>query len=160
MTLLVIDPGTRIMGWAIFKNGTLQDSGTITAKGNDLGKRLFTHYSGICGLLAGKPDVLLHEEGMVHRSRDGARSLGAALGVVLLAAAERTIKVKSINVSTWKKAFTGTGSASKEQVHAAVDAVCPGLLSEAQDKDGNFLDQDRADAIAIGMGFLATADVK
>lgn len=160
MTILSIDPGTRILGWAVFRAGCLLDSGTITVRVNDLGKRLLTLYSGVSALLvAVKPDILLHEEGMVHRSRDGARSLGAALGVVLLAAAQAGVKVKSVNVSTWKKALTGNGAASKQCVHEMLAALSCGL-SSAQDKDGNYLDQDRADAIGVGMGFLAMEDVR
>jgi crossover junction endodeoxyribonuclease RuvC len=59
--------------------------------------------------------------------------LGQARGVVLLAAARSGLEVGEYAARTVKRAVTGTGSASKEQVAAMVRALLPGAVDAAAD---------------------------
>ncbi len=88
------------------------------------------------------PDEAAIEETLVNRNPATSLRLGQARGVVLLAAVHAGLAVAEYGAKTVKRAVTGTGGASKEQVGAMVRVLLPGIGSPGP---------DAADALAIAI---------
>ena len=88
-------------------------------------------------------DVLALEEAFFGKSVQSALRIGEARGVVLVAAARAGIPVAQYPPATIKKAVTGRGGATKEQVQEMV-RITLGLAAPPQPADA-------ADALAIAI---------
>ncbi len=89
-----------------------------------------------------RPQAAAVEEVFVNENPRSTLKLGQARGVVLLAAARSGIEVGEYAPSLIKKAVVGTGGADKNQVHAMVARLLPGV------KIGG---ADAADALAVAI---------
>ncbi|MEO0248769.1 MAG: crossover junction endodeoxyribonuclease RuvC [candidate division WOR-3 bacterium] len=111
-----VDPGANAVGFCIVEAGGALTVGDLRPKGS-LGQKLLLIHSEITGAIDKfKPDLLVMEAVIYHKNPKTALVMGAARGVVLLAAAERGIPVKEISPTTVKKAVSGAGRAGKESV--------------------------------------------
>lgn len=127
LTVLGIDPGTATCGYGVVRAGSdrraaLVECGVIrTSAGEPLPLRLLVVAEAIAGLLdRHQPDVLALENVFHGRNARTALVLGHARGVVMLVAARRQVPVAEISPAEVKRAVTGTGAATKDQVGAMV----------------------------------------
>lgn len=128
MIVLGIDPGTATTGYGVVRGGngsgpgTLLECGVIRTRPRDpLPTRLQTIYDGLVELIAQhRPDAVAVEDVFYARNVRTTVVLGHARGVVLLAAAQAALTVHEFPPAEIKKAVTGRGAASKEQVQFMV----------------------------------------
>jgi crossover junction endodeoxyribonuclease RuvC len=147
-----IDPGLRITGYAAVDlargalEPTLVEAGVIRLDGKlPMEDRLEQLHRELGELLdALKPQRLAVEKLYAHYKHPRTAILmGHARGVIMLAARLRTIAIEHLPSTEVKKAMTGYGHASKEQMQRAVQAQC--RLAEPPSPP------DVADAIAIAL---------
>jgi crossover junction endodeoxyribonuclease RuvC len=89
-----------------------------------------------------RPDEAAVEETFVNKNPASTLKLGVARGVVLLAPAERGLKVTEYSTNLVKKSVVGAGHAEKSQVQMMVRRLLPGCTVEAA---------DAADALAVAI---------
>lgn len=147
MIILGIDPGSHNCGYGILEI----EKGKIIAVGYDtiilnsstpLAERIKNIYERIVGVLnENKPDKVGIETIFYGKNIQSAFTLGHARGAILLAVAQKDIPVVELSPRAVKKAVTGNGNASKQQVQY----MLPKLLNI---KVAN-LPEDAADALAV-----------
>jgi crossover junction endodeoxyribonuclease RuvC len=148
--VLGVDPGLRVTGFGVVaydeRSLSLLDAGTITSKGSDpITPRLTELYCGLCEVMDRySPDIMGLEKIYSHyRHPTTAIIMGHARGVLCLAAGLRGIRVESLPASRVKKAVTGNGRASKEQVNGMVKRIL-GIKGELKPVDVS-------DALAVAL---------
>lgn len=152
--VLGIDPGLRITGYGVVElrdreveprlveggvirlNAKLQMESRLEQLHRELGEILDEH----------RPQHVAVEKLYAHYAHPRTAILmGHARGVILLAAKQRGVHVESVPSTAVKKAITGFGHASKEQMQRAVMMQC--RLAEPPSPP------DVADAIAIALTY-------
>lgn len=153
MKVMGIDPGLNITGYACVECGEgseaprLLEAGVIRMpKTTDLPVRLGHLFEELESLLGEfSPGRLVVESIFSHKRFQGSGLLmGHARGVILLAAQRRGVPTGELAPAEVKKALTGNGRATKDQMQQAVMSQCG--LSEVPSPP------DVADAIAIALG--------
>ena len=126
MIILGIDPGSRITGYGLIKktgnkavhieNGSLY----LDQKGT-FADRLVTLYQEIQAIISAYgPQALVVENIFYHKNPKSLQKLGEVRGVVILAGAITNLKIYEYTPLEIKKAITGYGNATKEQVQYMV----------------------------------------
>jgi crossover junction endodeoxyribonuclease RuvC len=129
MIVIGIDPGAANTGFGVVRTAGTQmvalDGGVIeTAPNLPVEGRLARVHSALCELLDWhEPKAMALEDLFFGRNVGSALSVGQARGVVLLAAAERSIPCFDYTPQAVKKAVCGAGSAGKEQVQRMVASL-------------------------------------
>ncbi len=130
LTVLGIDPGLRVTGYAVIKlNGDgpeVCEAGVLRTHNSDpLEKRLKTIYDGLDAIISEfTPDVVSVESLYSHYNHpQTAVIMGHARGTILLCAANHRIPVESYASTRIKKSLTGSGRASKLQMQRSVRSV-------------------------------------
>jgi crossover junction endodeoxyribonuclease RuvC len=147
--ILGIDPGTAALGYGIVERtaGRLRavDYGCAeTSPDSALPERLLTIHRLITDLIAlHQPALIGVERLFFSRNAQTAFAVGQARGVVLLAAAERSVAVRDATPNEVKVAVTGYGAADKDQVQRMVRTVLGMTEIPAPD--------DAADALAVAI---------
>lgn len=125
--VLGLDPGLGVTGYGVVDvvagRTKLVEGGVVRpGKAGTLAERLITLHKSVGELLEEhRPSVVAVEELYSHYERPKTAILmGHARGVILLAAAERNIPVAHYLPTRVKKALTGNGHASKEQMMQAI----------------------------------------
>jgi crossover junction endodeoxyribonuclease RuvC len=122
MLVLGIDPGTASTGYGVATGAGMRlervDHGVIeTRPGVPAERRLAMIHARVAELLdAHRPDAVAVEELYFGANVQTAFAVGQARGVVLLAAGQRGISVRSYTPQQVKAAVCGNGRADKEQV--------------------------------------------
>lgn len=122
MIILGVDPGTLIAGYGVIerngKNVTLLDVGIIkNASEVSMPLRLKKIYSTLCRVIdTFHPDEFAIETAFYSKNAQSALKIGQARGVSILAGVNHEIPVTEYSPREIKKAVTGKGAASKEQV--------------------------------------------
>jgi len=148
LIILGLDPGLGTTGWGLIRaegnrlshlaNGRLK-----TDTQAPLPRRLAHLDAMLAALIADHgPQAAAVEEVFVNSNAQSTLKLGQARGVVLCAAARIGIDVGEYKPSTVKKSVVGTGNAAKEQVHAMVQVLLPGVKIDGP---------DAADALAVAI---------
>ena len=149
--VLGIDPGTRIAGYAVVDFDRRGDSRIVDAgvfrmhETAELAVRLRQLFDDVTALIAEHSPTHVALEAVFSHA-DYVRSaiqLAHARGVVLLAAEIRGIPIAELPPAEVKKAVSGNGRATKEQMQRAVMSQC-GLATMPEPPDV-------ADAIAIAL---------
>ncbi|MBN2457280.1 MAG: crossover junction endodeoxyribonuclease RuvC [Sedimentisphaerales bacterium] len=150
MKILGIDPGLKVCGYACLQTNETEreilEAGVIkTDERLHLEARLNQISCDISHLLDNhNPDVVAVEELYSHYAHPRTAILMAhARGVILQKCAERTIEIKSFSPTRIKKAVTGNGRASKQQVQRTIRSIFK--LTEIPEPN------DIADAIAAAL---------
>ena len=150
MIVLGVDPGSHATGYGVI--GTAPDLGMIaggvirTDAGDALAARLQTIHGGIVAVLAEhRPQAMAVENLFNARNARASLILGHARGVVLLAGAQASLTVAEYAPREVKKAVTGNGAATKEQVRFMVMR----LLSLR-----GSLPLDQSDALAVAIAHV------
>lgn len=130
MRILGIDPGLDITGYGVIDDYRdefrLLEAGVIkTSRARPLEQRLKKVYRGVSGLIKRyKPKILVLEELYSHYKHPTTVILmGHSRGVACLAGGENNIPIVSYPAKRIKKAVTGNGNASKEQVQRMVEKI-------------------------------------
>ncbi len=122
MIILGIDPGLNNSGYGLIKIDHSKilflAAGEIsTAKAKDFSEKLEILYRSCCDIIDDhKPDVFAIEETFSNVNPRTSLKLGHARGVLMLAGQMNNLPVYEYPATIVKKALTGVGSASKEQV--------------------------------------------
>jgi crossover junction endodeoxyribonuclease RuvC len=148
--VLGIDPGLNITGYGAVDVGgrdpVIVEAGTLRTDARaELADRIEQIHADLREVLAElKPDLVAVEQLYAHYKHPRTSILMAhARGVVLLAARQAGVPVRSIAATAVKKNLTGNGHASKLQVQRAIQGLC--RLAEVPEPP------DVADAIAIAL---------
>ncbi|MEJ7934591.1 crossover junction endodeoxyribonuclease RuvC [Sphingobium sp. AN558] len=148
MILLGLDPGLGTTGWGLIAvNGnrlTHVGNGQIkTDSALPLATRLLALDLALTDLiLEHRPDGAAVEEVFVNVNPQSTLKLGQARGVILLGAARSGMEVGEYAARLVKKSVVGVGNASKDQVHAMVSRLLPGV---------KIAGPDAADALAVAI---------
>jgi len=124
--VLGIDPGTAVTGYGVVRRDgrttSLVECGVIrTAARDALPARLREVHEGVVELIERhRPDAVAVEGAFYARNVRTTLVLGHARGVILLAAAQAGLVIHELPPAEIKKAITGTGAATKEQVQFMV----------------------------------------
>lgn len=123
MIVLGVDPGTAITGYGVVSytrgaKASLVECGVIrTSSKAPLPLRIREIYEGISALVVRfKPDVVSVEEVFHGKNAKSALTLGHARGAILLAASMQDVVIVEYSARSIKKAVTGYGAATKDQV--------------------------------------------
>ena len=152
MRVLGVDPGLRVTGYGAVDlaegrlEPTLVEGGAITLKAREPLAARLTVLSRELGEVMDdlKPAVMVVEELFAHYAHPRTAILmGHARGVILLAAEQRGVAVETLRPTEVKKALTGNGHATKQQMQRAVAAQCN--LAEPPEPN------DVADGIALAL---------
>ena len=152
MKVMGIDPGTGRVGYSVVEklNGkeALLDCGCFETKINsDLPSRLLLIYKFLKELIAKhSPDQFACESLFFATNVKTAFDVGAARGVILLAAEEAGLPITQYTPLQVKSSLTGYGKADKQQVQFMVTKILH--LKETPKPD------DAADAAAIALTHL------
>ncbi|TET37144.1 MAG: crossover junction endodeoxyribonuclease RuvC [Planctomycetota bacterium] len=147
VTILGIDPGTRIAGFGILEAGPggvkWVRHGAIKAPGKAEYSRRLLHLADRLEELIRvyKPDEIAVEKAFFGRSIRSAFTMGEGRGVIILTAARAGVPYFEYDPTQVKKATTGNGRAQKTQVQKAIKHHLK--LPEAPSPS------DAADALAI-----------
>ncbi|MFN4312224.1 MAG: crossover junction endodeoxyribonuclease RuvC [Ferrovibrio sp.] len=148
MRIIGLDPGLRATGWGVIlaEGNRLSHvaHGTIRTNPDDeLAWRLRTVHDALTEIIAEwQPQAAAVEETFVNKNPSSTLKLGQVRGVVLLAPAQAGLPVAEYAPTEVKKAVVGTGAADKDQVHAMVRRLLPGVTVTGA---------DAADALAVAI---------
>jgi len=130
MRVLGIDPGLRVTGYGLLEANGLRakvvEAGVVRSDEKaalpDRIRRIYLSVRDIIRDLA--PEAIVVEELYSHYGHPTTAILmGHARGVLLLAAAEAGVPVVTYGATRIKKALTGNGRASKEQVQRMIQST-------------------------------------
>ena len=148
MRVLGLDPGLRHTGWGVIdvsgnRLSHVADGVVSVAADLPFGERLVRLFRQIGEVLERfRPDEAAVEETFLNKNPASTLKLGAARGVVLLAPAERGLKVAEYSANLVKKSVVGAGHAEKTQVQMMVRRLLPGCTA---------VKADAADALAVAI---------
>ena len=157
MIILGLDPSLSCTGWGIIRAEgnrlTHVANGQIPTRAADpMPARLAAIADALDAILAQhRPDAAAAEEVFVNQNPASSLKLAQARGVALMCAGRFGLAVGEYAPTLVKKAVVGTGGASKDQVHAMVARLLPGV---------QIAGTDAADALAVALTHahhLATA---
>lgn len=149
MIILGFDPGTATTGFGVVEsvNDVLRpiDVGVIlTPADMPIEERLLSIYTDVNTLLDKyNPDTVATERLFFDRNVTNALSVGRAIGVILLAVAQRNLPWMEYTPMQVKTSVTGYGGADKNQIQQMVVRLLG--LAEVPKPD------DAADALAIAI---------
>jgi len=130
MRVLGIDPGLQVTGYGLLSTrgvrASVVEAGVVrTDKHESLDQRVKRLHEAIAGIVSElSPEVIAVEDLYSHyRHPVTAILMGHARGVIFLAAAQAGVTVVSYGATRIKKALTGHGRASKEQVQHMVQST-------------------------------------
>lgn len=149
MLVLGVDPGIHCVGYGLIQ----VQRGVCSAK--DYGffhidkklqfpERLKRIHDALSDILEDrKPDVMAVEEVYVTQNAKTTLRLGHARGVIILAAVEKGIEVAEYAPREVKKAVSGIGSATKEQIQW--------MMAQMLHLQLDTLQEDAADGLAVAL---------
>jgi crossover junction endodeoxyribonuclease RuvC len=150
MIVLGIDPGSQVTGFGLIEvegsSEKLLHVGVIRLdRAQNQQLRLAEVYKTLCALIEKHlPDFCAVEMPVYGKNPQSMLKLGRVQAAAMLAALSHEIPVVEYTPKEVKKAVTGNGNASKEQVRFMVRS----LLSISDEKD---LALDASDALAVGL---------
>jgi crossover junction endodeoxyribonuclease RuvC len=149
MRILGIDPGSRVLGYAVLDCDTARrlryvECGVVEAtRGAPLERRLYEIASGLEEVIDDLgPQAVAAEDVFSAANARSALLLGQARGAALAACGRAGLKVHAYPPAVVKQAVTGRGRAPKEQVARMVQVLC-GLRKLPR--------ADAADALAVAV---------
>lgn len=149
MIILGIDPGSNLLGYSVIsvRGGEMRlvDLGTLKIqKVKEQAEKLKIIYHTIQDLIEKhQPDEFAIETPIYGKNPQSMLKLGRAQGVAIVAAITIGIPVTEYNPKTIKRAVTGNGNASKEQMSALLQR----MLSFTMDAR----ELDASDALSVAV---------
>jgi len=156
--VLGVDPGTRLVGWAVIEPGPTGRPRRLESGTLKLGKataaipdRLLQLRYGILAVMrAWSPDLLALESAFFGKNARSALRLGEARGTVMVTAEEAGVEVTELAPALVKRRVAGAGNASKDQVAE--------MLRVQLDIETEFGSPDESDALAVAFCALLELD--
>lgn len=151
MIILGIDPGSRTTGYALLSiensRQTILEYGLCSVGHNEAHElRLLELYEKISDVISRiHPDECAIEMPVYGKNPQSMLKLGRAQAAAMLAALNQQVPVVQYTPKEVKKAVTGNGNASKQQILYMVRSI----LSIADPEEE--MTHDAADAIAVGL---------
>ncbi len=150
LRVMGIDPGTRRVGFGVIDTAgaTLRhvECGVIAVRSNDAAKRLVEIHVGLQAAIRRlAPAIAAVETVYAGDNIRTALAIGEGRGVALLSAAELGVEVAGLEPAVVKRAVTGSGRASKEQVLRMVCVLLCLAKPPATDHE--------ADALALAIAY-------
>jgi crossover junction endodeoxyribonuclease RuvC len=148
MILLGLDPGLGTTGWGLIavdgnRLSHIANGQIRTDVKQALAQRLLALDIALIDLiLLHQPGAVAVEEVFVNANPQSTLKLGQARGICLLNAARSGMEVGEYAARLVKKSVVGVGNASKDQVHAMVERLLPGV---------KIAGPDAADALAVAI---------
>jgi crossover junction endodeoxyribonuclease RuvC len=157
--VLGVDPGSRVTGWGVLRQ-TQQGIAVVGHGALHIGSEADTHparlgraFEELTKLITTYlPDEMAIEAPFFGRNVQSMLKLGRVQGVVMAAAMARSVPIVEYAPQKVKKAITGRGRATKEQVAALLPTHLPELRTGA-----GFATPDASDAVAIALCHLFQA---
>ena len=153
MIVLGIDPGSQYTGYGVIRcdgpeERALEYGVLRLDRYDEHPLRLKKIYDGITALAARFcPDECAIEMPVYGSNPQSMLKLGRAQSAAMIAILNREIPVTEYTPKQVKKAVTGRGNASKEQVRYMVRAI----LSIKDENDNKAMEADASDALAVGL---------
>jgi crossover junction endodeoxyribonuclease RuvC len=149
--ILGVDPGTRVAGWGVVEGSGHElaavAAGVVRAPEGPIEERLRAIFEGLRQVLADHEVAFVAvEEAFYGKNVRSAIRLGEGRAAAILAAALSNVPVVELAPSLVKKAVTGHGGATKEQVRSALEATLGGTREAAAS-----LPMDATDALALAV---------
>jgi crossover junction endodeoxyribonuclease RuvC len=160
MIALGIDPGSHRTGWGLVRQEgskyVLLDVGLIkTRAGGPLHERLAQLHGDLTALLARNSPDLVGLESVFHGPNTRSLvTLGQARGALLAALGVFHGPVIDLSPAEVKKAVTGRGSATKDQVAHMMGALLGHVASQKAEELGKQGRYDATDALAVAVAAL------
>lgn len=159
-TLIGVDPGTNIMGYAILqvkgKKLSVPDMGVIymshLTQHNLKLQRIFERLQSIIHTY--EPREMAVEAPFYGKNPQSMLKLGRAQGVAIAAAMTKGVEVTEYAPKRIKQSVTGSGNASKEQVAAMLESILRVKF------DQQYLDASDALAVALCHHYQANSPLK
>ena len=149
MKLLSFDQSSQTTGWAYFEEGELVKYGKFTFDYPDMGVRLMQFRNKVKELIETYlPDEIAFEDIQLQENTKTFKVLAEVYGVLYELITELGIKNDAILASSWKSTLGIKGRTRPEQKRNAQQYI--------QNAFGVKPTQDEADAICIGLHYLAT----
>ncbi|MCX7933677.1 MAG: crossover junction endodeoxyribonuclease RuvC [Planctomycetota bacterium] len=150
LRVMGIDPGTRRVGFGVIEalGATLRyvECGLIVAQSEDAAKRLVEIHLGLQAAIRRlTPAIAVVETVYAGDNIRTALAIGEGRGVAILSAAELGVDIAGLEPALVKRAVTGTGRASKEQVLRMVRVLLGLPQPPATDHE--------ADALALAIAY-------
>ncbi|MGE5314523.1 MAG: crossover junction endodeoxyribonuclease RuvC [Acidobacteriota bacterium] len=126
MIILGVDPGTLVTGFGVVeRQGTqlrmIECGAVVNAQKDPMPLRLKAMYDALCGVIARThPDEFALETAFYGKNIQSSLKIGQARGVAMLTAANSGIPLSEYAPREIKRAVTGNGAATKEQVQFMV----------------------------------------
>ncbi len=153
MKILGIDPGLDVTGYGLIENKdkkvSVLEAGIIKTLSKDaLADRIKTIYSQLSDIIiSNSPDVCVIEKLYSHYKHPmTAILMGHARGVVLFCCSQNGVRIVEYPAKTSKKAITGNGNATKQQVQRVVGKILNLRLTEEP--------FDLTDALALCLTYI------
>ena len=154
MIILGVDPGLNVTGYGVIevdksKHVKVKEAGVIRTKARDaISGRLEKIHEGLLNIVKEyKPEVLVLEKLYSHYKHPVTSILmGHARGAVCLVAGASKVKLASFPSTRIKKAVTGNGHASKQQVQRMIQGLF-GLKEKPEP-------MDVSDALACALTYV------
>ncbi len=153
MIVLGIDPGSQCTGYGVIAcdgaGERMLDYGVLRLdRCEDHALRLKKIYDGVAAIAERHcPDECAIEMPVYGSNPQSMLKLGRAQAAAMIAMLNREVPVTEYTPKQVKKAVTGRGNASKEQVRYMVRA----LLSIRDERDADAMGSDASDALAVGL---------
>ena len=155
--ILGLDPGLRLTGWGIVEsdghrlrhvaNGVVKSTDSLS-----LAERLRELHEGLQSVIeTWHPHEAAIEETFVNKNPASTLKLGQARGVVMLAPALAGLPVAEYAPNAIKKTVVGVGHAAKDQIHAMIQVLLPGVKVAGA---------DAADALAVAICHAHSASAR
>ena len=148
MIVFGLDPSLSCTGWGVLRAESNRlmhlATGQIPTRAADpMAARLAALADALDAILAQhRPDAAAAEEVFVNQNPASTLKLAQARGVALMCVGRFGLAVGEYAPTLVKKAVVGTGGASKDQVHAMVARLLPGV---------QIAGADAADALAVAI---------
>jgi Holliday junction resolvasome RuvABC endonuclease subunit len=127
-TILALDASSTTIGWCLY-DGTTRDHGEIKLTGHDIADRCRQAHAALNLILANHPDIdCVAIESPVAQFAKAVIPQARVSGALLCAAALRRLHVVEVTPGQAKRALTGMGNASKEEMQSA--AMAYGVAGE------------------------------
>jgi crossover junction endodeoxyribonuclease RuvC len=146
--ILGLDPGLQRTGWGIVEaHGSrlthIANGVVVSDADADLSQRLRQLHDGVAEVIQiWSPTCAAVEETFVNKNPVSTLKLGQARGVAVLVPALHGLAVREYAPNHIKKSVVGSGHAAKEQIHAMVRILLPGV---------EIANADAADALAVAI---------
>ena len=146
MTGMSFDLARKSSGYALWVDGEPTVVGTVSLPAGFLGEQLRAWVNAMNSVIPPRLDWVAHEDARAVSKQHGMILFGMT-GLLHLKCWDAGIPVIGVNQKTAKKTLTGRGNALKPDMVIAAQARWPHLNVETD---------DQADALAVGLCFLAT----